>query len=311
MTAPSPADPSPSAVSGPLATVASLPRYPVKSMLGEDLDVAEVGPAGVLGDRAYAVVDVQDGTVASAKQPRKWGRLLQMRAVFDGVPRPGWPPPPVRITLPGGDTVRSDDRGVDAALSEALGRRVRLAVQVPAEAKFEELWPAIEGLAPSGFIAGTTTSHEGDEPVSTIGLAALAPPGTFFDLATLHVLTTATLDRLRRAAPGSDFDPRRYRPNVVLDVAGASFAEDAWVGSELGLGESVAVTVTMPTMRCVMTTLAQAGGLPEDRDTLRTIARENRRTIEEMGTWACAGVYADVAAVGTVRPGDTVRTPSS
>lgn len=293
-----------------LATVTSLHRFPVKSMLGEDLDVAEVGPAGLPGDRAYAVVDADDETVASAKQPRKWAGLLGMRATFDGTPAIGAAPPPVVITLADGQTVRSDDAGVDEVLSGALGRAVRLVVRPPAQARFEELWPDIDGLAPARFIAGTTTSHEDDEPVSTIGLAAFAPAGTFFDLATVHLLSTATLARLAGAAPDSDFDHRRYRPNLVLDVAGASFAEDGWVGTDLALGDQAVLTVTMPTMRCVMTTLAQTGprgGLAEDRDTLRTIARENRRAIEGMGTWACAGVYADVAAAGVVRIGDPVR----
>ncbi len=288
---------------GPTATVRSLHRYPVKSMLGEALEEAALGPAGVPGDRAWAVVDAEDGTVASAKHPRKWAGLLELRAAYVEEPRAG-DPPPVAITFPGGDTRRSDDADIDDVLSAALGRAVRLTARPPDKPVFEEQWPAIEGLAPAGFITGTTTSHTDGEPVSTIGLAAMAPAGTFFDLAVLHVLTTATLAALSAAAPDSAFDPRRYRPNVVLDVPGASFAEDDWVGAGLDLG-SAGITVSMPTMRCVMTTLAQ-GELPEDRDTLRTVARLNRRDIEGMGRWACAGVYADVARPGTVRRGDAV-----
>jgi uncharacterized protein len=287
-------------------TVRSLHRYPVKSMLGEALEAAVVGPAGLLGDRAYAVVDTEDGAVASAKHPRKWAGLLELRAAFVAEPKEGEAPPPVAITFPGGDTRRSDDPDIDAVLSAAIGRPVHLAAQPPAEPVFEEQWPDIDGLAPARFIEQTTTSHTDGEPVSTIKLATLAPAGTFFDLAVLHVLTTASLDALSAASPASSFDPRRYRPNVLLDVSGAGFAEDGWVGSRLELGDEVGITLTMPTMRCVMTTLAQ-GELPEDRDTLRTIARHNRRTIEGMGTWACAGVYADVAATGTVRRGDRVR----
>lgn len=292
-----------------IGTVAALHRYPVKSMLGEELESADVGPGGLVGDRAYAVVDAEDDSVASAKHPRKWARLLEMRAEFVTEPVAGDAPPPVVLTFPDGSTLRSDDAGVDEALSAALGRPVRLAAQPPAEPRFEELWPDIEGLAPANFIAGTTTSVSDGEPVSTIGLATLAPAGTFFDLSVLHVLTTATLARLGRAAPGSVFDPRRYRPNLLLEVPGADFAEDAWVGGDLGVGSDLAITVTMPTMRCVMTTLAQGGpdALAEDRDTLRTVARENRREIEGMGTWACAGVYADVSAAGRVHRGDPVR----
>jgi uncharacterized protein YcbX len=118
-------------------------------------------------------------------------------------------------------------------------------------------------------------------------------------------MTTATLGALSEAAPDSVFDPRRYRPNLLLDPPGGlGFVEDEWVGDTLAVGDA-RIIVTMPTMRCVMTTLAQEG-LAEDRDTLRTIARMNRRTIPGMGTWACAGVYADVTTGGPVRVGDPV-----
>lgn len=291
------------------ATVRSLHRYPVKSMLGETFEEAVLGPGGVLGDRGYAVLDAGDGTVASAKHPRKWARLLDLRAAYVAEPREGEPLPPVAITFPDGGTRRSDDEGVDEALSAFLERPVRLTAKVPDAPVFEEQWPEIEGLAPAEFISGTTSSHTDGEPVSTLQLAALAPKGSFVDLAVLHVLTTATLRALSAAAPGSSFDPRRYRPNVLLDVPEESFAEDEWVGGGLDIGGDVGgagIAVRMSTMRCVMTTLAQ-GELPEDRDTLRTIARTNRRTIEGMGRWACAGVYADVSRPGTVRRGDTAR----
>jgi uncharacterized protein len=287
------------------ATVLSLHRYPVKSMLGEALDEVALGPAGVPGDRGYAVVDAEDGTVASAKHPRKWAGLLELRAAYVSEPREGEPLPPVAITFPGGDTRRSDEEGIDDVLSAALGRPVRLTSRAPEGAVFEEQWPAIDGLAPQDFITSTTTSHTAGEAVSTLQLAMMAPPGSFFDLAVLHVMTTATLRALSAAAPGSSFDARRYRPNVLLDVPEDGFAEDGWVGATLAVG-TAGIGVTMPTMRCVMTTLAQ-GELPEDRGTLRTVAKLNRRPIEGLGTWACAGVYADVARPGTVRRGDRVE----
>jgi hypothetical protein len=47
-----------------------------KSILGEELNASEVTKRGVLGDRAYALVDSADGKVASAKNRRKWPGLL-------------------------------------------------------------------------------------------------------------------------------------------------------------------------------------------------------------------------------------------
>ncbi|MBC7374650.1 MAG: MOSC domain-containing protein [Frankiales bacterium] len=286
-----------------------LHRYPVKSMLGEQLEQAVVGERGVLGDRGYAVVDLEDGTVASAKHPRKWGALLGLSARYAAEPVAGQPLPAVVVTFPDGSEHDSHDAAdIDAALSGLLGRGVRLTSEVIAGSRFEEQWPAIEGLAPERFVTDTTTSYEGAEPVSALEIGMLAPPGTFFDLAVLHLLTTSTLQMLTDLAPGPVFDARRYRPNIVVDDAPDGFAEDAWVGQAVGLGDQVRVEVSMLAMRCVMTTLAQQG-LAEDRDTLRAIARHHRREIPGLGTWACAGVYAGVGAAGTVRVGDPVALP--
>ena len=278
------------------ASVAGIWRYPVKSMLGEALSECEVGPAGLVGDRAYALVDAEDGKVASAKNPRKWGVLLDCRAALldDGV----------EITLPDGSTVLADDPDVDDRLSRAVGRPVRLASTAPDDRSFEEVWPDIEGLAPEDVIASTTIGEQDGERVSQLPLGMGAPPGTFFDLAVLHVLTTATLDRLRELAPAGTFDVRRYRPNVLVDIGEGGFVEDGWVGRTVALG-GAEMSVTMPTMRCVMTTLPQQG-LPRDRETLRAIATHNRRTIAGLGEWACAGVYGDVSTPGRVQVGDPV-----
>lgn len=288
--------------------VDALYRFPVKSVLGEQVDQVTVTGRGVLGDRAYAVVDATDGTVASGKHPRKWGALLQLSARFVEEPVAGEPAPPVALRFPDGRVRRSDEPGTDEALTAHVGRPVRLTSEAPPGLRFEEQWPAIDGLAPQDFIDGTTHDREGDDPVSAIDLAMLAP-GTFFDLAPLHLLSRATLSRLGALAPGSSFDALRYRPNVVVAGTGDGFAEDDWVGREVALGTARA-SVSMLTMRCVMTTLPQ-GDLPEDRETLRTVARHHRREIPGLGTWACAGVYAGVVTEGVVRRGDPVAlTPA-
>ncbi len=283
----------------------ALYRFPVKSMLGEQVEQARLTSRGLLGDRAYALVDDSDGTVASAKHPRKWGALLGLSARFITEPAPGAAVPAVAITMADGRELRSDAPGTDEALSDLVGRPVRLTSEVPADSRFEEQWPDIEGLAPEAFIEGTAHAFEGKERVSAIGLGMMAPPGTFFDLATLHLLTRATLDRLTELGGGSDFDVIRYRPNVLIGGTEPGFAEDEWVGRRVTLGDTARAGVSMLTMRCVMTTLAQ-GGLPEDRGTLRTVARHHRLEIPGLGTWACAGVYADVADEGVVRTGDPV-----
>ena len=125
----------------PIGTVDELWRFPVKSMLGEQLETIEVTDRGTVGDRAYAVIDSETGKVASAKNPRKWGRLLDCTATFVEAPVAGAAAPPVRITLPDGEVIRSDESGADAALSNALGRTVTLATVAPDTRTLEEVWP--------------------------------------------------------------------------------------------------------------------------------------------------------------------------
>ncbi len=287
-------------------TVAGLYRYPVKSMLGEAVERSFLGPQGLLGDRAFAVVDASDATVATAKVPAKWSRLLEFRAAYTAEPEPGRPLPPVDVHFPDGSTLRSDDERIHAALSDLLGREVRLSADPVEGNEFEEVWPEIEGIAPQQFIDSTTVGYEVEgEARSKMGLGMLVENATFFDLATLHLLTTATLARLSELAPDSAFDVRRYRPNVLVEGTDDGFAEDDWVGHTVSLGDGAAMSVSMLTMRCIMTTLAQ-DDLPVDRDVLRTVAKHHRRDIPDLGTWACAGVYGATAASGTVQVGDPV-----
>lgn len=276
-------------------SVVALWRYPVKSMMGEELNAAEIAEAGLLGDRAYALVDSSDGKVASAKNPRKWPTLFDFRAALADMPRDGKTVPPVRITLPNGTVISSEQRDIDQILSTALNRPVTLAVaarfhhrgaepsapDAPA-AKAEEYWPDMEGL-----------DHR--DTVTDFGL----PQGTFFDAAFVHVLTTATLDRLRALYPQGRFEARRFRPNVMIERAngGPDFAENAWIGRTLALGDAVRLSITGPCPRCVMTTLGQ-GDLPRDTGILRTAAQHNQANV---------GVYASVLQGGTVRRGDSVR----
>jgi MOSC domain-containing protein len=293
-------------IDGHEAAISELWRYPVKSMRGERIDAADVDEAGIVGDRAYAVVDAATGKVGSAKHPRLWGALLQCEARYLEPPSAGAAPAPLAVTLPDGSGTGSDDPDVDARLSTVFGRPVRLATVAPEAGSYLAVWPAIDGVAPQDFLDASAV--EGDEPeglLTDLGLALAAPHGTLFDVAALHVLTASTLDRLGELAPASRFAVERYRPNVVVGSAGDAFAENGWSGSVLRLGAELTASVLIPTMRCIMTTLAQ-GDLPRDNEVLRTLSRHNRVEIPGLGTWSCVGAYAAVTAPGRVRVGDEV-----
>lgn len=275
--------------------VVALWRYPVKSMQGEPLDAAELGAGGVAGDRAYALIDVETGAVVSAKHPRKWPALLACSAAFVAPPRAGAPPPPVRITLPDGASVRSDDPEVDRALSRAFGRAVRLAAQAPAGA-FREADRSTPGEAQAA------------PAIRREPLALGAPAGSFFDYGPIHALTTATLAQIAALAPGSVAAPQRFRPNLLIasPEGAAGFVEHAWPGRALALGADVTAQVIDPCPRCVVTTLAQ-GELPRDPAILRALTAHSAAPSATLAPGvvfpAVAGVYIRVTRPGLLRVG--------
>src|SRR6266403_5062942 len=91
-----------------VGVVEELWRYPVKSMLGEQMTATEVAHRGLLGDRAYALRDTSDGKIATAKNPRKWPNLFDYSAALTGAAKAGEKMPPARITLPNGTTISTE-----------------------------------------------------------------------------------------------------------------------------------------------------------------------------------------------------------
>jgi uncharacterized protein YcbX len=124
-------------------TVVSLWRYPVKSMLGEELNSSYVTERGLAGDRSYALIDQETGKVASAKNPRKWGKLFDFRASFiEDPPQVVENIPPVRITFPDGTQIFSSDQDyiITNTLSNVLSREVRLMRATSLHKCFREFW---------------------------------------------------------------------------------------------------------------------------------------------------------------------------
>jgi uncharacterized protein len=262
-----------------------LGRYPVKSMLGEECPDAELADGGLVGDRRYALIDAVTGFVASAKHPRKWRSLLTMRARYE--PGDGR----IAVTLADGTTVLDDDPTIDAVLSRATGRSVRLTGSRPDGATLERLTPSVE--------AGAGTLTRG--PVATG-----APGQSFVDFAPVHVITTATLDALGQAHPDGRVDARRFRPNLVVRMADpVPFAENGWPGRTLSVAAGAAIRMLVPTPRCPVPTLAQ-GDLADDPEVLRVAARLNRAPVADLGPLTCVGAYAAVQRPGRLRVGDRV-----
>ena len=274
---------------GRLGTVAGLQRYPVKSMLGEDLRASDVTWRGLAGDRMLAVVHRGTGKVASAKNPRLWRGLLKLAATASGLP--------MKITLPDGAAIARSDPGIDAVLSRLLGQPVTLTATPPHGAVLDRADP--EEVLRDGLDAQAR--------IEAGRLGAASPEGTFFDFAPLHLITTSTLERIAGLSPRGIVEPERYRPNIVIRTTAPGFAENDWAGCDLRIGSDLIIRVIARTSRCAIPTL-EHGDLPRDIAALRVLAGHNRiKPRNDLGPQPCAGVYAQVLRPGRIRLGDIVH----
>jgi uncharacterized protein len=290
-----------------IGQVAEMFRYPVKSLGGERVEHADISPRGVLGDRLWAVRDLERGVTSSARQLPV---LLTATARYPGPVAPDAGPgnaPVVEITFPDGTVLSSSDGGVDAKLSELAGRDVELTALPPSEdTSLHKLSrdQRADAMSPASLRAAFGVSDSEKLPdvsmVRVSDLVTLArystPPGMFVDLAPVHVMTRNSLATIG-AEVGTELDVRRFRPNVLLalDDSGDDLPESRWTGAQLTLGD-VVLDVAMPTIRCVMPSRAQPG-IEVNRQVTRAVAARAER---------CLGVYCWVESGGRVRIGDRV-----
>jgi len=284
------------------ASVGEIWRYPAKSMLGQQLSRVSITPEGVLGDRGWAVRDEVRGGIRGAK---KISQLMRLSARYLTEPTGQLPPPHIEIDLPDGSTVLSSAEDVNARLSAALNHEVTLWPLQPADnlEHYRRGAPdSDDALAELRNMFGRTE----DEPLpdlSGLPLEMLAefesPPGTYYDVYPLHLLTTASLRSLERLTPGSRADVRRFRPSLLLsadDDPDNPFPEEAWVGRKLAAGSAI-FEVVGACPRCVMIT-HEVSDLPTDRALLRTVIQHAHQNL---------GVYGTVVTPGEVAVGDEVR----
>jgi uncharacterized protein len=269
-----------------IGVVGALWRYPVKSMRAESIAAAAVTQYGLAGDRAWALRETQYGGVMSA---RTWPAMLQLRASWTQDPNqnatadPTQAPTPspltdagarVRIELPDGAILHHDDPAAARTLSAFLHRDVRLE-----RVRREPITPAEREAIMRGD--------------------AMPPARDFFDEEVVHLIATGTLAHLRALSGGtSDFDPRRFRANIIVDTGANAdgFVEDGWLDGILEIGAAVRIAGMRPALRCAITTHPQ-DELPHDAAVLRTAWRFHQ---------AYAGIFAAVGAEGTIRVGDPI-----
>jgi uncharacterized protein YcbX len=276
-----------------VGTIGAIMRFPVKSLLGETLNECAITLEGLEGDRTHALVDVSTGKIASAKQPNLWRHLLAYAASTATSA-----PLSIVISDAEGNKIPHGDPDFGEKLSKLLGREVRLIDVRPAGIQLNRARPdevMIQGL-------------DADVTQDVLAIAGAAPMGRFFDFAPLHLMTTASLDAIRAAAPDASIEADRYRPNLLIEtLPSMDFAENHWIGRQIRIGDSVRIEVIAPTPRCAVPMLVH-GTLPYSREAVAGVNKLNRVEFPMLGpgTFPCLGAYASVLATGAVRCGDQV-----
>mgnify|MGYP002840247258 FL=1 len=272
------------------ASVATIYRYPVKSMMGETLSEADIGEAGIPGDRGWAVRDEKRGGIRGGK---KIPQLMTL-AAQSGTAAP-------LITAADGDSASASSERINDWLSGKLNHPVTLWPLLPADQldhyrrgapdteDFEQELRAVFGRLP-------------DEPLPDLAgfeelLEFESPPGTYFDAFPISIISQQSLNTMDQLEGESRFDVRRFRPNLLVDVPGSDhpFPEQAWVGKTLAIG-SVTLKIDTTCPRCAMTTHG-FDDLPQDPQIMRKLVANSEGNL---------GIYASVVKVGKVATGDSV-----
>ena len=195
-------------------SIAELWRYPVKSMGGERVESLELRTSAVVGDRRWAVRNVETGKIASAKRPRPYGQLLSWSA---GTQADGG----LVVVGPDGREFAVGTGELDAALTEALGEPVQVVeVEKGREETYGSEWPEIPGTVLSDV--------EVDLPV-----AALTEKTSFVDASAVHIIVKQSMKRTSprywtaSSSVSSDSAPTSCSTPTTTSVPGSSLI---WLG---------------------------------------------------------------------------------
>ena len=274
--------------------VTQLWKYPVKSMIGSTTDSVSLSTLGIVGDRHWAIRDIERGGIRGAK---KIPLLMQCaaRPASDGSTH-------VIITLPNGQEVSSQDANVHDVLSATLERPVLLQ-PLPAEASLEHFEPGAPDSPDMMTEIRQILGREESDPLPDFSAFPSnitdfsTPPGTHYDCWPLLVMSSSALEAMKKAVPDSVVDILRFRPSVVVDTPNdTGHPEFACEGRNAQLGSAV-VEFLKPCPRCVMITRRVTQDIPEDRAIMRHVIHELNQAV---------GIYASIVTPGKVSVGDTL-----
>jgi len=270
-------------------------RYPVKGMAGESLHAGTLGNVGIAGDRIWAVRDTQRKEIQSCKF-RPELLLCSARCRDEAAGQ-------IDVIFPDDAVLGGGDPAAHERISRLIGHASTLEPLRPlSDLEFYRRYRADDHTWMKELKA--TFEREGDEPLPgffdefpATAAEFVALPGTFFLVTPLHLLTTATLAHLKKINPTSDWDARRFRPNVVIDTGSDSpgLLEQDWIGKKIVLGDAT-IDCVGTTPRCGAITRAQRDFIA-DKTVLRTVVKAADQNV---------GVYGNTTITGDLRVGAAV-----
>lgn len=241
-----------------LGKILELWRYPVSSISGERLETFETVPLGVPGDRRFGLVETDTGLPARPEQDKRWHAALALHG---------------RIDARGVTQLRGPDFDWIDVLAPELPARLAAHFGFPVHVAPYENRSTVPDHAGS-WALGRYEPHQ------------------------LHLLTTASIARLKALHPLGDPDRRRFRPNMLIDMpeVEGQFPEAHWVGRVIRAG-TVFMEYEAPTRRCGFTIIGP-DRFDSDPNILRHIVRSNSHNM---------GIYCIVQQHGRISVGDDVR----
>jgi uncharacterized protein YcbX len=234
--------------------VESLWRYPVKSMMGEELREAYVGAGGVYGDRRYAFVssaaplDFPYFTArekhpmllhrAAYRHPEKMVRPNGLLSLADGA---------IQVATPSGEQLNVDDPRLIELLRDGVSERHEVSLVQSEDAIVDS------------------------RPVSLCSLQ------TVWQLC---------------EEIGVELDKRRFRANIYIDLDnGGGFAEDEWVGRKLRIGPDVVLQILKKNTRCKLITL-DPDSAQANPEVMKRVARDHESQIGIYASAVVEGMVA-------------------
>ncbi|ESX76778.1 MOSC domain-containing protein [Mesorhizobium sp. M0923] len=241
-----------------LGAVTELWRYPASSLAGERQQAISVARHTVEGDRLFGLIDTSNNEIARPDREVKWHKVPRIRTRLS-------PAGALEVAVPDGDWLAAPGADSDRAISAYLGFAASIR-----PFRRENTTPGYAGpLLAERYVK-----------------------------APIHLLTTASLAQLKLLHPDGTADPRRFRPNIVVDMPKieGSFPETEWIGRKLAIGDLL-LTISEPCRRCGFTIIGQ-DGFDHDPAILRSLVRHNAHNF---------GVYCTVDRPARVEIGATMR----